>query len=117
MPKLNRSPDQRKALLRGLTNSAAKCGRIKTMRARANATRKHVDKIITVPKDGSFHKRKQALGYIDEKNIVPTLFAEVHKTYKKKNGEYTKIISNSRWSRGGNAVGPISSLFNQGYTL
>ncbi|KAG8098743.1 hypothetical protein GUJ93_ZPchr0013g37655 [Zizania palustris] len=40
VPKLNRPPDQRKALLRGLTTQLLKHGRIKTTRPRAKAMRK-----------------------------------------------------------------------------
>lgn len=92
VPKLNRPPDQRKALLRGLTTQLLKHGRIKTTRARASAMRKHVDKMITLAKDGSLHKRRQALGFIYEKQIVHALFAEVQDRYGERNGGYTRII-------------------------
>ncbi|KAM1442515.1 hypothetical protein EV2_010452 [Malus domestica] len=92
VPKLNRPPDQRKALLRGLTTQLLKHGRIKTTRARASAMRKYVDKMITLAKDGSLHKRRQALGYIYEKQIVHALFAEVPDRYGERNGGYTRII-------------------------
>ncbi|KAK1398032.1 50S ribosomal protein L17, chloroplastic [Heracleum sosnowskyi] len=92
VPKLNRPPDQRKALLRGLTTQLLKYGRIKTTRARASAMRKYVDKMITMAKDGSLHKRRQALGYIYEKQIVHALFAEVPERYGERNGGYTRII-------------------------
>ncbi|OVA17158.1 Ribosomal protein L17 [Macleaya cordata] len=92
VPKLNRPPDQRKALLRGLTTQLLKHGRIKTTRARASAMRKWVDKMITFAKDGSLHKRRQALGYIYEKQIVHALFAEAPDRYGERNGGYTRII-------------------------
>ncbi|XP_072960041.1 large ribosomal subunit protein bL17c [Typha angustifolia] len=92
VPKLNRPPDQRKALLRGLTTQLLKHGRIKTTRARASAMRKYVDKMITLAKDGSLHKRRQALGFIYEKQIVHALFAEVQDRYGERNGGYTRII-------------------------
>ncbi|ONK64566.1 uncharacterized protein A4U43_C07F27430 [Asparagus officinalis] len=92
VPKLNRPPDQRKALLRGLTTQLLKHGRIKTTRARASAVRKYVDKMITLAKDGSLHKRRQALGFIYEKQIVHALFAEVEDRYGERNGGYTRII-------------------------
>ncbi|XP_050214613.1 50S ribosomal protein L17, chloroplastic [Mercurialis annua] len=92
VPKLNRPPDQRKALLRGLTTQLLKHGRIKTTRARASAMRKFVDKMITLAKDGSLHKRRQALGFIYEKQIVHALFAEVPERYGERNGGYTRII-------------------------
>lgn len=92
VPKLNRPPDQRRALLRGLTTQLLKHGRIKTTRARASAVRKYVDKMITLAKDGSLHKRRQALGFIYEKQIVHALFAEVPDRYGQRNGGYTRII-------------------------
>ncbi|XAR60847.1 hypothetical protein NMG60_11034371 [Bertholletia excelsa] len=92
VPKLNRPPDQRRALLRGLTTQLLKHGRIKTTRARAKATRKYVDKMITLAKDGTLHKRRQALGFIYEKQIVHALFAEVQERYGERNGGYTRII-------------------------
>ncbi|KAJ8527143.1 hypothetical protein K7X08_029620 [Anisodus acutangulus] len=92
VPKLNRPPDQRKALLRGLTTQLLKHGRIKTTKARARAVRKYVDKMITMAKDGSLHKRRQALGFIYEKQIVHALFAEVPERYGERNGGYTRII-------------------------
>ncbi|KAG6466185.1 50S ribosomal protein L17, chloroplastic [Zingiber officinale] len=92
VPKLNRPPDQRRALLRGLTTQLLKHGRIKTTRARASAMRKFVDKMITLAKDGSLHKRRQALGFIYEKQIVHALFAEVPDRYGDRNGGYTRII-------------------------
>ncbi|CAN6467932.1 unnamed protein product [Victoria cruziana] len=92
VPKLNRPPDQRKALLRGLTTQLLKHGRIKTTQARAKAMRKYVEKMITLAKDGSLHKRRQALGFIYEKQIVHALFAEVQDRYGDRNGGYTRII-------------------------
>lgn len=92
VPKLNRPPDQRRALLRGLTTQLLKHGRIKTTRARASAMRKYVDKMITLAKDGSLHKRRQALGFIYEKQIVHALFSEVQDRYGERNGGYTRII-------------------------
>uniref|UniRef100_A0A0D9W0N1 Large ribosomal subunit protein bL17c n=1 Tax=Leersia perrieri TaxID=77586 RepID=A0A0D9W0N1_9ORYZ len=92
VPKLSRPPDQRKALLRGLTTQLLKHGRIKTTRPRAKAMRKYVEKMITLAKDGSLHKRRQALAFIYEKHIVHALFAEVADRYGEREGGYTRII-------------------------
>lgn len=52
--------------------------------------RKFVDKMITLGKDGSLHKRRQV---IYEKQIVNTLFAEVPVRYGERNGGYMRIIT------------------------
>ncbi|XP_058198287.1 large ribosomal subunit protein bL17c [Rhododendron vialii] len=92
VPKLNRPPDQRRALLRGLTTQLLTHGRICTTRARARAMRKWVDKMITLAKDGSLHKRRQALSFIYDKQTVHALFAEVDERFGDRNGGYTRII-------------------------
>lgn len=92
VPKLNRPPDQRRALLRGLTTQLLRHGRIKTTRARASAIRKHIDKMITLAKGGKLHQRRQALGFIYDKQLVHALFAEVQERYGERNGGYTRII-------------------------
>lgn len=92
VPKLNRPPDQRRALLRGLTTQILRHGRIKTTKAKARAMRKWVDKMITLAKGGTLHDRRQALGFIYDKQIVHALFAEVQERYGERNGGYTRII-------------------------
>ncbi|KAJ7531314.1 hypothetical protein O6H91_14G039800 [Diphasiastrum complanatum] len=92
VPKLGRPADQRRALLRGLTTELLRHGRIKTTRAKARAMRKHVDHMITLAKGGSLHQRRQALGFIYDKQLVHALFAEVPDRYGERNGGYTRII-------------------------
>ncbi|GAB2210876.1 hypothetical protein Droror1_Dr00016164 [Drosera rotundifolia] len=92
VPKLNRPPDQRRALLRGLTTQLLKHGRIKTTVARAKAMRSCVEKMITLAKNGSLHKRRQALGFIYDKRIVHAMFAEVPERYGDRNGGYTRVV-------------------------
>ena len=92
VPKLNRPPDQRKALLRGLTTEILRHGRIKTTKTRARAMRKYVDHMITLAKGGSLHQRRQALGFLYDKSLVHALFAEVPDRYGERNGGYTRII-------------------------
>lgn len=92
VPKLNRPPDQRRALLRGLTTQLLRHGRIKTTRARASAMRKYIDKMITLAKGGTLHQRRQALGFIYDKQLVHALFAEAQERYGERDGGYTRII-------------------------
>lgn len=92
VPKLGRPPDQRRALLRGLTTELLRHGRIKTTRPRARAMRKYVDHMITLAKGGSLHQRRQALGFLYDKQLVHAIFAEVPGRYSERNGGYTRII-------------------------
>lgn len=92
VPKLNKAADQRKALLRALTTELIRHGRIKTTWARAQAVRKPADHMVTLAKDGSLHARRQALGYIYDKQLVHALFDQVPERYGERNGGYTRVL-------------------------
>ena len=89
---LGRPADQRKALLRALTTEVIRHGRIKTTLTRARAVRKHVDKMIELGKDGSLHSRRQALGWVYDKQLVHSLFEAAPERYAERNGGYTRVL-------------------------
>jgi large subunit ribosomal protein L17 len=92
VPKLGKPADQRKALLRSLTTELIRHGRITTTKARAKAVRSMADKMITLAKDGSLASRRQALGYIYDKDLVHALFEKAPKRYSDRQGGYTRIL-------------------------
>jgi large subunit ribosomal protein L17 len=94
--------DQRKALMRSLATEIIRHGQIKTTLIRAKAVRSEVDKMITLAKDGSLSARRQALGYIYDKDLVSELFNAVGERYGQRNGGYTRIVRTKR-RRGDNA--------------
>jgi large subunit ribosomal protein L17 len=89
---LGKPADQRKALLRSLTTELIRHGRITTTKARAKAVRSTAEKMVTLAKDGSLSARRQALGYIYDKDLVHGLFAQAQERYGNRNGGYTRII-------------------------
>lgn len=109
VPLLGKPADQRKALLRSLATELLRHGQIKTTKARAKALRAEVDHIITLAKDGSLAARRQALGYIYDKNIVHAVFAAAQDRYKDRNGGYTRVVRTLR-RRGDNAEMAIIEL-------
>jgi large subunit ribosomal protein L17 len=92
VPLLSKPADQRKALLRVLTTELIRRGEIKTTRARADAIRATTDKMIGLAKDGSLAARRQAMGYIYDKDLVHALFETAPTRYAERNGGYTRII-------------------------
>lgn len=90
--KLSKPADQRRALMRALTTELIRHGRITTTLIRAKAVRGYVDKMITLAKDGSLAARRQALGYIYDKNLVHALFEQAKERYGSRNGGYTRIL-------------------------
>lgn len=91
--KLGKPTDQRKALLRALTTEVIRHGRIVTTRSRAKAVGKYVDRMVQLAKRGDLHARRQALGWIYDKNLVHCLFEAVPIRYNCRDGGYTRILS------------------------
>jgi len=109
VPQLGRPADQRKALLRSLATQLIRHGQITTTKTRAKAVRSEVERMITLAKDGSLTARRQALGYLLDKNLVHALFAEAGDRYGDRNGGYTRITRTKR-RRGDNSEMAIIEL-------
>ncbi|BAM81041.1 chloroplast ribosomal protein L17 precursor [Cyanidioschyzon merolae strain 10D] len=102
LKKLNRPADQRKALIRALTTEVLRHGRIKTTVVRAKVVRQYADKMITLAKRGTLAARRQAIGFIYDKQLVHALFEAAPERYGDRNGGYTRIIR-AGFRRGDNA--------------
>lgn len=92
VPKLGKPADQRRALLRSLATELIRHGRITTTKTRARAVRAEAEKMITLAKDGSLAARRQAMGYIYDKQLVHALFEDAQARYGGRNGGYTRIL-------------------------
>jgi len=90
--KLRRVSSARKALLRSLTTSLFRYGRITTTEAKAKELRHEAEKMITLAKRGDLHARRQAESYIMDKAVTKKLFDEIGKKYEGRNGGYTRIL-------------------------
>jgi large subunit ribosomal protein L17 len=109
IPQLSKPADQRKALLRALTTQLLRHGRIETTVTRAKAVRSEADRIITLAKDGSLSARRQAMGYIYDKQLVHALFEQVGERYSNRQGGYTRVLRTVN-RRGDNAEMAIIEL-------
>ncbi len=89
---LGKPADQRKALLRSLTTELIRHGRVTTTKARAKAVRSEVERMITLAKDGTLASRRQAMGYIYDKQLVHALFEGAAQRYGSRKGGYTRIV-------------------------
>ncbi|HEY9696508.1 MAG TPA: 50S ribosomal protein L17 [Trichocoleus sp.] len=109
VPQLGKPADQRKALLRALTTELIRHGRITTTKIRAKAVRSEAEHIITLAKDGSLSARRQALGYLYDKQLVHRLFEQVKERYGDRQGGYTRVVRTVN-RRGDNAEMAIIEL-------
>jgi large subunit ribosomal protein L17 len=66
--------------------------RIVTTTPKAKEVRRFADKMITLAKRGDLHARRQALSFVQDKDVVAKLFSDLKDSYMDRNGGYTRII-------------------------
>ena len=109
LKKLSRPADQRKALMRALTTELIRHGRIKSTLVKCKEVRSTADHMVTLAKDGSLHARRQAMGFIYDKQLVHALFEQAPERYSERNGGYTRVLRDG-FRRGDNAEMGIIEL-------
>jgi large subunit ribosomal protein L17 len=75
-----------------LTTELIRHGRITTTLVKAKAMRPEVEKMVTLAKSGTLSARRQALGYIYDKDLVHALFEQATERYGNRNGGYTRVV-------------------------
>lgn len=90
--KIGRSGAHRKALLANQVCSLIEEGQIRTTITKAKETRRIAEKMVTLGKVGSLHKRRQAISKLRDKFAVAKLFSEIAPKYASRDGGYTRII-------------------------
>ena len=90
--KLNRSASHRRALMKNLTISMIRHGRIKTTLPKAKELRSYVEKLVTIAKKDTLAARRQAFDWLRDKKLVSRLFTDYAKRYVDRSGGYTRII-------------------------
>ena len=86
-----RKPGSRKALVRGLVDSLVEHGRIRTTLPKAKELRRHVERAVTLGKEGTVHARRVLLSRYPNKKTVNTLVDDISKRFKNREGGYTRI--------------------------
>lgn len=92
----SRNTKHRRALFRNLVTALFEHERIETTEAKAKEIRGMADKMITLGKNGSLHARRQALSFIQQKEVVSKLFDDVAGRFSSRLGGYTRIIRTRR---------------------
>jgi large subunit ribosomal protein L17 len=75
-----------------MVTSLFKYEQIETTDAKAKALRPVAEKMITLAKRGDLHARRQALAYIQEKDVTHRLFDVLKDRYLDRQGGYVRII-------------------------
>ncbi|PCJ56081.1 MAG: 50S ribosomal protein L17 [Planctomycetota bacterium] len=91
--KFNKTSAHRKAMLMNIVTNLFDHEKIETTLPKAREATKLAEKIITLGRDGSLHKRRQALSLLNNNRvIVNKVFDEYAARYKDRNGGYTRVL-------------------------
>lgn len=90
--KLGRTSSHRKAMFRNMVTSLFEHERIVTTKEKAKELRPIAEKMITLGKRGDLHSRRQALSFIQSKDVVQKLFSVISEQFADRKGGYTRII-------------------------
>ncbi len=91
--KLNRTSSHRKAMFANMTASLLLHEQIKTTKPKAKDLRTFIDKMITLGKRGDLHARRQALSFLQDKDVVAKLFDTLAERYKDRQGGYSRVLA------------------------
>lgn len=90
--KFNMTSSHRKALFSNMANSLFKHELIKTTLPKAKELRSFAEPLITLSKEDSVAKRRQAFAKLHDRDVVTKLFNELGPRYKNRAGGYLRIM-------------------------
>jgi large subunit ribosomal protein L17 len=91
--RFSRSPEARKALIRGLVSSLVEHERIKTTLPKAKELRRHVERAITMGRKGDLSAVRVLMSRYPNKSTVHKIVNELSaKRFKDTPGGYTRIL-------------------------
>ena len=90
--KLSRTHEERKSLLQGLAKDLIKHGKVDTTLAKAKEAQREVERLITLARRGDQHAQRLAFRFLQDKEAVKLLFAEIGPQYKEQQGGYTRVV-------------------------
>ncbi|MFQ5903933.1 MAG: 50S ribosomal protein L17 [Candidatus Binatia bacterium] len=101
--RLNRNPSHRLAMMRNLVTSLFRHERIETTDPKAKELRRWADRMIGLGKEGDLPARRQALGVIQDRDVVRKVFDNLAPRFKDRPGGYTRITKVG-WRHGDHAA-------------
>ena len=89
---LNRNSPHRKAMMSNMATSLFSNEIIRTTLPKAKELRRYAEPLITLAKQDSVTRRRQAFSKLRDKSSVGKLFTELGPRYKERPGGYTRIL-------------------------
>ncbi len=97
--KFGRNTSHRLAMFRNLANSVLDKEQVVTTVQKAKETRRVIDRLITLGKEGSLNSRRLAFDRTRDDSVVKKLFSTLAERYRSRAGGYTRVLklSDRRW--------------------
>lgn len=90
--KLGRTSSHRLSVLRNLSASLIRHGRVRTTLTKAKELRPFAEKLVTLGRKDSLHARRRALSILPDKRAVSKLFNDLSPRFSDRPGGYTRIL-------------------------
>jgi large subunit ribosomal protein L17 len=90
--RFKRSASHRKAMFMNMINSMIRHGLIKTTLPKAKDLRRILEPLVTLAKEDSVARRRQAFSRLRDSETVAKLFNELGPRFKERNGGYLRVL-------------------------
>lgn len=114
--KLGRTTSHRIAMTRNMASSLIEHERIVTTLPKAKALRPYVEKLVTMAKEPTLHRRRLAFSRLRNKDATSKLFEVLGPRFKERPGGYTRILKLSRPRLGDNGKRAIIEFVERSET-
>ncbi len=109
---LGRNTSHRRAMFRNMVTSLFKHEQIETTDAKAKAVRPIAEKMITLAKRGDLHARRQALSYMQDKEVTHRLFDQLKDRFSSREGGYLRIVKKGFRKGDGASISVVQLVSN-----
>jgi len=109
---LGRNTSHRRAMLRNMVTSLFKHEQIETTDAKAKVIRPIAEKMITLAKRGDLHARRQALSYMQDKEVTHRLFDQLRDRFSSREGGYLRIVKKGFRKGDGASISVVQLVAN-----
>ncbi|HPA45262.1 MAG TPA: 50S ribosomal protein L17 [bacterium] len=90
--KLNLSVAHKLSMMRNLTCSLIRHGRVRTTVTRGKELQRFVEPLVTLAKEDTLHHRRRVARHVHDKQALQSLFGELGPELKETPGGYTRLI-------------------------
>ena len=90
--KLGMVSSQRRSVMANLTSALIMNSKVDTTLARAKASQRFAERLITLARRGDLHARRLVFSRLRDKSAVDKLFAEIGPKFENRAGGYTRVV-------------------------